>query len=1197
MGREQDANAPDQSKNKIPPSLLERIFHTDRPASIILSDITGNLSMDPLYLRMWGLTNKYMPLFGSKGELTEKPEEDPYGPEAFEKEDEQYGDKEDSWRMRRIRRDEAEHMATFLFSPPTEPQQIMDRQQLLEQLIASEHLDELIGLKNKSYKLIEGMLNLAAYHEITSFSNKESLINLFYQGQKELPIYTGESRFFLRRIGTEPIMPIVSDAVDMITFGIRAVGDLEKAVNAQQSSLVQQMFPDLFTSIGKIRGELTNVVPFDKVPIEIKNHPYSSGAGKWIQDTLRRNVEPYLYRIGVVLEFAKKIRDEGWGKVSFDPEKPVSYKKGWNLEKKKNVQVPNDSPDDSLVVVLSGANTSGKSFTMKSDFLIRIAGQSLGFAPVQAANLRPYDNFIYLDRSASASSNDLSAFMQEIQNWKEALPLIGPHSRLYVDEGHSTTSPQGQATLLLATTKYVNRNGGSVMLATHNDMVLDAAGNNPDMQTYHLAADVGSNGELIRHFRLEPGRSESHSLTVARMKNFPQDTLSWAEGYLNRDPSLPIPLVSKNYPAIKNFTEEERGIRKREAQSLDHLFPAKPVNPVFHLLSIDSNFQIGRFFIHATHGREKKVMNFLSSERQKELLGKMVVWVPELSPAEVLERQRLIGELMKSGMQQKLHDAIQQAAELAYTFIILKRAVKEGLNQKLNPFYKDDDERGLWNINSESSNFPFSTEYLREAIAFLKIQQKVSKGNSQFTSMLNQFTTLASIHEDASKRAQENSDAKTTKLTENEKAKLFLIFDAEDKDTLTDTPTIEHLEKVAEKMFGKLSTAGKDLPTISFEDINIDEIKDELAILKKHIGTAEALEKFPENIENSQPLIALLRITDSVYLHQVANFLEQQINKNLAILNDQEEDVEEIIEGEEKEEDETIVTDESTTDDIPQQFDHIGRRSSSWIDLMSKNRMQKISPYYKTLQQLDALCLFADIAEREEFTPVQFNSTGEVEFREGFSIFKQKRGEVKNTVSLNADSERVQLLTGPNGSGKTFYEKGAVAAVLMGLATGYAPAEYATIPVFDAVVYLDRVVEKQDDELSAFSQEIEYWKQLLPLLKTKKSLFAAVDEAFSTTSPSYQAAFISGVISEFLQSPHFLLLSTHNHDVVNRLEKARMPLVNPHHFQFSTEDGKVQYQYKLQKGHETSYAVAVARTMGLPEEIIVSAERGNDQKV
>lgn len=1192
--QERGLNTPttDNSEVKPTPLTLERAFHTQKAASIVLFDITDHGSINSR-ISLWNLINKYATLFGSKGELTVAPRRDMFDFGAFDEERQQYGDEYDTARMQFIRQEEAQYMAKILFSPPTEPQQIQDRQQLLEKLVISEQLDELVRLKNSAYGVLEGVGMFNASYS-THGTDERSLIKMLYDGETTVKVYDYEWAAPDNYVEVRDLMPYVNTATKTITGGMKALEELAK----HQDPAVMAVFSEIPNFTTQVQEELALILKPEILRGEEKSdYPFFADHAhfvKWFEKTKTRYIDhdplrelqedvlkPYLLRIGAVLEFAKKIKDESWGKVSFDPNIPVEYQQGWNLEKSKTGQVSNDSPVDAPIVLLSGANTSGKSYAMKSDFLIRIAGQSLGFAPAQAANLRPNESFIYLDRSATDSSNDLSAFMREVQNWKMALPAIGPSSRLYVDEGYSTTSPQDQARLLFATAEYVKRNGGGVMLATHNDMVLDAARDNPDMQTYHLAAEVGANGELIRHFRLEPGRSESHSFTVARMKDFPQGALSWAEGYHRRDSSLPIPIMAYDYPTVEEFTADERERRKTEVQSLEHIFPEKPVNPAFRLLSIDADFQIERFFQHATHGREEKMLDFLSIGTQKELLGKMVVWTPELSPAEVIERQRLIGELLQEGVQQKLHEAIVKAAVLDGIFARLKKDLKEGLNQGLNPFQERRSDHRSLKMNIEPSNPPFSTEGLQAAIAFLKIQQKVSGSNFQFDHILNQFTSLATIYEQTSKRVGEDGLRETTELTENEKLMLLLTAESDEKKALAGNVTIANLKDIVEKMFGRLRTASKDLPMISFENIHIDEIKDELATLKNHTGTAAALEALPENIKKARSLIGLLKTIDSVYLHQAANFLEQQIDKNLAILNG-------------KAVEETGSIDKVTQEDKTRQFDHIGRRGLSVFGLINELQKQERSPYGETLQQLDALCLFADIAQTEGFTPVQFNATGDVQFRDGFSIFKKKREEIKNTITLNADSERVQLLTGPNGSGKTFYEKGAVASVLMGLATGYAPAEYATMPVFDGVAYLDRVVERQGDQFSAFSQEVEYWKQLLSLLQTKRSVFAAVDEAFSTTSPSYQAAFTYGVVADFLQSPHFLLLATHNHDVVNHLENSQIRLVKPHHFLFTIENGEVHYQHKLQGGHETSYALEVAKTMGLPDEIMTSSSNLND---
>jgi DNA mismatch repair ATPase MutS len=65
-----------------------------------------------------------------------------------------------------------------------------------------------------------------------------------------------------------------------------------------------------------------------------------------------------------------------------------------------------------------------------------------------------------------------------------------------------------------------------------------------------------------------------------------------------------------------------------------------------------------------------------------------------------------------------------------------------------------------------------------------------------------------------------------------------------------------------------------------------------------------------------------------------------------------------------------------------------------------------------------------------------------------------------------------------------------------------------------------------------------------------------------------------------------MMLSTHNHGLIDR-QKAD---IKPYHFKFDIRDGKVDYHYTLQEGHERSHALEVARTMDLPEEILAGVK-------
>lgn len=73
---------------------------------------------------------------------------------------------------------------------------------------------------------------------------------------------------------------------------------------------------------------------------------------------------------------------------------------------------------------------------------------------------------------------------------------------------------------------------------------------------------------------------------------------------------------------------------------------------------------------------------------------------------------------------------------------------------------------------------------------------------------------------------------------------------------------------------------------------------------------------------------------------------------------------------------------------------------------------------------------------------------------------------------------------------------------------------------------------------------------------------------------------------------HFLTLATHHHEVADALATngGQTPLFN--HFDFTIdEDKRIVYDYKLMTGREQSYAIQVARTMGLPASIVDEAEK------
>lgn len=1128
---------------------LERIFGVQTPAKVIAFDPSRRFGLDRLPDAS-ELAHPYSSIFGRRGEIAKG------YPEV-----EDFGEKRDSFRMQFIRQDEAEYMADFLFKPSLSPEQIRQRQEVLERLIASEDLDKLLALKNRAYRILEGIGDFQV--QSGNETNQETYAGLYHGGAKKVKVYTDD--FGSEVDHEEDLFPYVFSCVDKVDQGLQSLGALWGAISLQDEP-VRGTFSEILDSIGNIRTILAPYVPFDKkTEVEVPEWGKKTlRYGEFYADELRsletEEIAPRLFKIGTVLEFARKIRDDGWTKVTFDEAKPFGYKGGWNLERRKDKQVQNDSPQETPVVILSGANTSGKSFMMRSDFLIRLCAQSLGFAPVKEANFPVHKSFVYIDRASTDSENNLSAFMREVENWKIALSATGPNTRWYVDEGYSTTSPKDQAALLFATAAHIGKGKGSVVLATHNDNVIEQAVRDGKSGVYHLRTEVGENGELIRYFELKPGPMESLSIAVARARKFPSKVLEWAVSYFNREFKKPKVSDASNFPKIESFTPEQRENAKLLSKTLDHMFPDKATGALFSLFSLDREFTIYLLngLVRGKDFMQRSVECALPHEFTDimDLLDRMIMLNREPNSADLLERQKLFRGLSEDDIAQSVQADIEKVGLLEEVLSLIARNAVD-INKGLNVFKGES-----WSIGDGRTPRKWVID---AAIAFLNIQKKLLGDDFKFDELLEDFRRLSQIK----------------KLTGDDVA----LFNKDIK---------------------VLETINDLLPPIHLKDINIDDIQEELKVLEFAMRRVEpsekdtrkvsgwawtltetldlfggglpyALQRMQGDIKAFDELVAHLRSTDSVYLNQAANYLESEINRYRAVLKGEEIEI--------SDEARNVLPDNEKLS----RFNHLREYGSYYFGLVEGMRNKKDTPFKKTLKHLDALCVFAQIISKAGLNPVEFNETGEVRFVNSFSIFRNKKDQVKNDISLDPKDQRIQLLTGPNGSGKTFYEKGTIAAMLMALSTGFTPAQSATMPIFDSVVYLDRVIEKQDKKLSAFSQEIEYWKELLSLTRKKKSVFAVVDEAFSSTSPTYQAAFTYAIIAEFLQSNHFLMLSTHNHEVVDQLKAQETASVRPYHFKFSIKDGEIKYDYVVQEGHEQSHALEVARTMGLPEDVVYEA--------
>ena len=152
-------------------------------------------------------------------------------------------------------------------------------------------------------------------------------------------------------------------------------------------------------------------------------------------------------------------------------------------------------------------------------------------------------------------------------------------------------------------------------------------------------------------------------------------------------------------------------------------------------------------------------------------------------------------------------------------------------------------------------------------------------------------------------------------------------------------------------------------------------------------------------------------------------------------------------------------------------------------------------------------------------------------------------------------------MTGPNGSGKTYYGKSGVISVLQALSTGYSFSRDATVPLFHRVIYFDRVNE-QDGIHSSFASELEYWKAAWKILESGEPTLLFCDEMFSTVPPKYQAAFSASVLDKIERTGACLITASHHHGWVKWVENIS-PSTPVYHLAFEIVEGIPIFSRKL----------------------------------
>ncbi len=244
------------------------------------------------------------------------------------------------------------------------------------------------------------------------------------------------------------------------------------------------------------------------------------------------------------------------------------------------------------------------------------------------------------------------------------------------------------------------------------------------------------------------------------------------------------------------------------------------------------------------------------------------------------------------------------------------------------------------------------------------------------------------------------------------------------------------------------------------------------------------------------------------------------------------------------------------------------------------------------LAQWDVCAALAETAHRRDYVRPEVDASTALEIEDGrHPVVEQLAAAgrfVPNDVALDADGERLWLVTGPNMAGKSTLMRQVALIVILAQAGSYVPAKRARIGVVDRVLSRVGASDNVARGESTFMVEMRETANILRNA-TRRSL-VVLDEIGRGTS-TYDGLAIAWAVAEHMHDivRCRALFATHYHELTE-LVTTRTHAAN---YSVSARelDHDVVFFHKLAKGPASrSYGVAVARLAGLPQVVLTRAK-------
>jgi len=247
-----------------------------------------------------------------------------------------------------------------------------------------------------------------------------------------------------------------------------------------------------------------------------------------------RDIAKDIARIDVLFSIAKCSFENNFTKPIFNKEK-IEIINGYHPELiNSNITIVknNTNLNNGNMIILTGANMSGKSTYLKQNAIISILSQIGSYVPADKANVTIVDKIFFRQGSLDDLTNNNSSFMIEMEDLKFILDNTTNNSLILLDEPAKSTNAKEGGAIAKAYCEYLlNHHQTKTMVVTHNTFLTTLEYEYTKAHNYMIEIDEKSN--FYTRKILKGIATKSFALNTAELANLPKEIISKAKAYLN----------------------------------------------------------------------------------------------------------------------------------------------------------------------------------------------------------------------------------------------------------------------------------------------------------------------------------------------------------------------------------------------------------------------------------------------------------------------------------------------------------------------------------------------------------------------------------------------------------------------------------------------------------------------------------------